>query len=220
MKPKWSAAWLAWGDFRKFWSQTVRWTMSSPSDPNLQTGVVIEGSNVIVRVDAVDDEGAFRDSQDIRVSILGQSTQVNDQPMRQVAPGRYEYVATIEDQGVYSVDVNQMDQGKVTRTEQYGFVIPYPAEYRYFGPDENFMSRIAAITGGRILRDPRAAFSTDGLRYQGLDWQPIWPWLLGAAMILFPLDIAMRRLQVPTELFARALTRWASLVPWRRREVS
>ncbi len=220
MKPKWSGAWLTWVDFRKFWSQAVRWTMSSPSDPNLQTGVVIEGSNVIVRVDAVDDEGAFRDSQDIRVSILGQTTQLNDQPMRQVAPGRYEYVAIIEDQGVYSVDVNQLDQGKVARTEQYGFVIPYPAEYRYFGPDENYMSRIAAITGGRILRDPRAVFNTEGLRYQGLDWQPIWPWLLGAAMLLFPLDIAMRRLQVPTELVARAVSRWTGLIPWRRREVS
>jgi len=138
--------------------------------------------------------------------------------MRQVAPGRYEYVATIDDQGVYSVDVNQYENGKVARTESSGFVVPYPAEYRYFGADDNYLGRLAAITGGKILRDPRAVFSSDGLRFQGQDWTPLWPYLLGAALALLPLDIAMRRLQVPTELVHRALVRWSALIPRRRRE--
>jgi hypothetical protein len=141
-------------------------------------------------------------------------------PMRQVAPGRYEFVAPIEEQGVYSVDVKLYESGKVTRTESTGFVVPYPAEYRYFGPDENFLGRLAAMTGGKILRDPRAVFSGDGLKFQGLDWTPLWPYLLGAALLLFPLDIAMRRLQVPTELVHRALVRWSALIPRRRREAS
>ncbi len=110
--------------------------------------------------------------------------------------------------------------GRATRTESTGFVVPYPAEYRYFGADETFLSRLAAITGGRILRDARASFSADGLRFQGLEWTPMWPFLIAAALLLFPLDIAMRRLQVPTELVARAIGRWLALVPWRRREAT
>lgn len=216
VKPKWAGAWLTWVDFKKFWAQAARWVMPAPSDPNLQVSTALDGSNLIVRVDAVDDEGNFRDSQDLRVTILGQSFQANDQPMRQVAPGRYELVATVEEQGVYSVDVNQVENGKVVRTESTGVVVPYPAEYRYFGVDDSYLGRLAGMTGGKILRDPRAAFQTDGLRFQGQDWTPLWPWLLGAAMVLFPLDIAMRRLQVPTEVVARALARWYGLRPWRR----
>ncbi|HEY3110035.1 MAG TPA: VWA domain-containing protein [Chloroflexota bacterium] len=218
IKLKWAAAWLTWGDFKKFWTQAVRWAMPAPSDPNLQVGVTVESPNVIVRVDAVDDEGSFRDGQDIRVSVLGQGFRADEQPMRQVAPGRYEYTATIEDQGVYSVDVSQYENGKAARTESTGFVVPYPAEYRYFGADDNYLGRLAAITGGKILRDPRAVFSSDGLKFQGLDWTPLWPYLLGAALILLPIDIAMRRLQVPTELVHRALVRWSALIPRRRRE--
>jgi Mg-chelatase subunit ChlD len=216
VKPKWAGAWLTWGDFKKFWAQAVRWVMPAPSDPNLQVSTSLEGSNLIVRVDAVDDEGNFRDSQDLRLNILGQGFQVNDQAMRQVGPGRYEYVATIDEQGVYSVDVNQVENGKVVRTESTGFVVPYPPEYRYFGVDDNALGRLAGMTGGKILRDPRAAFQTDGLRFAGQDWMPLWPWLLGLALALFPLDIAMRRLQVPTEIVARALARWWGLMPWRR----
>ncbi|HEV8634757.1 MAG TPA: VWA domain-containing protein [Chloroflexota bacterium] len=218
VKPKWAAAWLGWGDFKKFWAQAVRWTMPAPSDPNLQVLTSQEGANVVVRVDALDDEGAFKSGQDIRATVLGQSLQANDQPMRQVAPGRYELVAPIEEPGVYSVDVTLYENNRPARTESTGFVVPYPAEYRYFGPDENFLGRLAAITGGKILRDPRAALSPEGLRFQGLEWTPLWPYLLALALALFPLDIAMRRLQVPTELVARALSRWYGLAPWRRRE--
>lgn len=217
VKSKWSAQWLTWADFKKLWTQAVRWTMPAPSDPNLQTSVTLDGSNVIVRVDDVDDEGTFRDGQELRVNILGQSLQLNDQPMRQTAPGRYELTTTVEDQGVYSVDVNQVENGKVTRTESTGFVVPYPAEYRFFGADENFLSRIAGITGGKILKDPRGAWTTDGVKFNGQDFTPLWPWMLGIAMALFPLDIAMRRLQVPTEIVARFLSGWAARMPRLRR---
>jgi Ca-activated chloride channel family protein len=220
VKQKWASAWLTWGDFKKFWAQAVRWTMPAPSDPNLQVLTTQEGPNVYVRADALDDEGAFQSGQDIRVTVLGQAYQANEQPMRQIAPGRYEFVAPVEEPGVYSVDVSTFQSGRATRTESTGFVVPYPAEYRYFGADETFLSRLAAITGGRILRDPRASFSPDGLRFQGLEWTPLWPLLIAAALVLFPLDIAMRRLQVPTELFARAVGRWLALVPWRRREAT
>jgi hypothetical protein len=192
--------------------------MPAPSDPNLQVLTSYEGSNVVVRVDALDDEGAFRSGQDIRVTILGQSAQANDEAMRQVAPGRYEFVRPIEEQGVYSVDVTLYENGRPSRTESTGFVVPYPAEYRYFGPDENFLGRLAAITGGKILRDPRAALSPEGLRFQGLEWTHLWPYLFALALALFPLDIAMRRLQVPTGLVARLVARWYALLPWRRRE--
>lgn len=215
VKGKWTASWMTWSDFKKFWTQAVRWTMPAPSDPNLQTSVTLDGSNVVVRVDDVDDDGSFKDGQDLRVNILGQGFQVQDQPMRQTAPGRYEFTTTVEDQGVYSVDVNQFENGKVTRTESTGFVVPYPAEYRYFGVDENFLGRLAGITGGKILRDPRGAWTTDGVKFSGSDFTPLWPWLLGAALVLFPLDIAMRRLQVPTELVARVVGRWAALIPRR-----
>ncbi|TAK24919.1 MAG: VWA domain-containing protein [Chloroflexota bacterium] len=216
IRGKWTSAWFAWPDFRRFWSQAVRWTLASPSDPNLQVIATLDGKNLITRVDALDDDGVFRDGQDLRLTVTGQTFQIVDQTMRQIAPGRYESVVPVEDQGVYAIDVAQFEGGRVVRTESVGAVVPYPSEYRQFGTDDVFLSRLAAMTGGKIVRDPRGVFAPDGLRFHGLDWRPIWPWLVGLALLLFPLDIAMRRLQVPTELFARWLGRVAGALPWRR----
>ncbi len=50
--PLWAGKWLAWDDFARFWSQTVRWTMASPVNHQLQpsisvsTGQYAEGSNL------------------------------------------------------------------------------------------------------------------------------------------------------------------------------
>lgn len=206
-KNKWTSEWLAWADYRRFWGQLVRWTMPAPSDPNLQTVAVVDGTNVTVRVEALDDDGGFRDLQDIRVTVLGPTLQLTDQPARQVAPGRYELSFEAADIGAYSIDATQLENGKPVRTESTGFAISYPAEYRFLGSDDSVLNRIAAMTGGKILRDPRGVFSPDGLKFQGDTWVALWPWLLAAALVLFPLDIAFRRLQVPTELAFRWLRR-------------
>ncbi|HUE76113.1 MAG TPA: VWA domain-containing protein [Chloroflexota bacterium] len=207
VKDKWSAAWLTWSEFRRFWSQLVRWTMPAPSEPNLQTIVTTEGNNVVVRVEALDDDGTFRHLQDIRMTAIGTSLRLIEQPVRQVAPGRYETTFVAPDVGVYSIDVAQFDGGMITRTESTGVVIPYPSEYRFLGTDTSLLNRIAGMTSGKVLLGPRAVFSPDGLKFQGDSWVPLWPWLLGAALLLFPIDVAFRRLQVPTEVIARLIGR-------------
>jgi Ca-activated chloride channel homolog len=107
--------------------------------------------------------------------------------------------------GVYSVDVAQIQRGQVTRTESTGFAVPYPSEYRFLGPDESILHRVASLTDGLVLRDPRAVFRPDGLTFEGKEWFPLWPWLLGIALLLFPFDVAMRRLNLPAGLIGRLL---------------
>jgi hypothetical protein len=57
------------------------------------------------------------------------------------------------------------------------------------------MAKIAAIGGGRVLREPRDAFARDIL-FDGQTRQPLWPYLLGLALVLFPFDVGIRRLKI------------------------
>jgi len=66
--PKWGGDWLRWPDFAKFWSQTVRWSLPSPADPNLQISSEVRGKYVTIRVDVTDD-GAYQDLQDVRARV-------------------------------------------------------------------------------------------------------------------------------------------------------
>jgi len=210
---KWAGSWQDWPDYRRFWSQVVRWTLPAPVDPNIQVSTSHDGTNALVRVDAVDDDGGFRDGQDIRLNLQGADLRITEQRLRQVGPGRYETQVRLLQPGVYSVEAVLYEADRPSRVETYGLTVPYPAEYRAFGNDDIALNRIAAMTGGRVLRDPRASFIPDGLKYQGFDWHPLWPYLLGLALLLFPLDIAMRRLQVPADQVARWIRGLGRLIP-------
>src|SRR5439155_18607559 len=81
-------------------------------------------------------------------------------------------------------------------------------EYRNFGVDEQSLASLAAVTGGRELLDPAEAFDHSGLEFAGEDALSLWPWLLLLAVVLFPIDVAIRRLRVdPIDLSRRG---WGS----------
>jgi hypothetical protein len=92
----------------------------------------------------------------------------------------------------------------VVRQETAGFVVPYPAENRAFGLDDETLGRVAVAAGGRVLHEPREAFARD-LPMEGQSRIPLWPYLLGAATLLFPLDVGVRRLKISPSYLRRKL---------------
>jgi hypothetical protein len=104
----------------------------------------------------------------------------------------------LSDPGVYQLSVNQTRADGTNETATIGFVAPYPAEYGL--PDEKagepLLRQIAAATGGRtfsreesLLPDGSSSENTDTLQ-KPLE---LWPWLLLAALILWPIEIVWRR---------------------------
>src|SRR5207244_6518345 len=46
--PHWASHWLSWKDFADFWSQSVRWTMASPINRQLQPSAVVSSQMSVV----------------------------------------------------------------------------------------------------------------------------------------------------------------------------
>jgi hypothetical protein len=86
-----------------------------------------------------------------------------------------------------------------------GWVMSYSPEYNLdaAGDGAALLSDLALLTGGRSLADdPAGAFAHNlGARPATT---PIWPWLLLAALLLLPVDVAVRRLIVTRRELARA----------------
>ena len=207
--PKWAADWLTWPGLAQFWSQTVRWSLRSPADPNLQVSSSVRGRHVTIRVDAADDDGVFQDLLDVRARVLTSEGQSDELRLEQTRPGRYETAFAVAAEGAYELDVTQHQGDAVVREETAGFVVPYPPEYRRFGLDAEFLARLAALGGGQVLREPREAFRRDIL-FEGQMRLPLWPWLLTAATVLFPLDVGVRRLKISPAYLRRRL--WVPFV--------
>lgn len=130
--------------------------------------------------------------------------------VRQDAPGVYSGVAKGLAQGVYQVSIEQRlpDTGELIARQGEGFVVPYPGEFSITDNAEQagreLLGDLAQLGGGAVLTlaDPREVLAHD------LEAQPVrlalWPWLLLASILLFPLDVATRRLSVSwSDLFRR-----------------
>ena len=93
------------------------------------------------------------------------------------------------------VQADDLENGAPVRSETAGFVVTPDPELRTIGPNRPLLEQLAASTGGRELSEPSEAFRRDPT-WLATRWTPFWPWLLGLALLLLPLDVAARRLSL------------------------
>jgi hypothetical protein len=93
-------------------------------------------------------------------------------------------------------------------------VAPTAAEYRLLGTNEALLASLRGATGGSAITTPLEPWIHD-LRTTATSTD-LWPWLLVLALILWPLDIALRRVMIGRREFAAAGS-WVRALPRRRR---
>ena len=74
-----------------------------------------------------------------------------------------------------------------------GISVGYPDELRLLPTNVSILKQIADASGGRYAPAPDTVTAADGRTAR----QPLalWPWLLMAALLLFIVDVALRRLE-------------------------
>jgi|DewCreStandDraft_2_1066082.scaffolds.fasta_scaffold00290_46 uncharacterized membrane protein len=207
--PEWAGDWMTRPDLRLFWQRLVRWTMPFPMERTLQVSTSVDGNTVAISVEALEENLSFRNLVPTEARILTPSGTETVVPLQQTAPGRYEGRITAPDQGAYRLAVEQRDGDRVVASETTGFVVQPLAEYANVGTNERLLRRIAEETRGRVLSDPAEAYRHEGIVTRAPE--EVWPYLLTAALVLFIIDVALRRLRIAaTDLayWGRALGRW------------
>jgi uncharacterized membrane protein len=197
---RWGVNWVNWENYVRFWDQAVRWTITEGTTSNIETRVVIEGEQARLIVDARDNAGAFLNNLDLQLSLVDPESQAFLLPLHQVAPGRYEATFTPDTEGAYILHVSGANTGgeqPIVLDQTTGWVMTYSAEYnrREQGDGGALLRGLAELTAGRSLEEnPTAAFAHN-LAAQ-VAGTPIWAWLMLAALLLLPIDIAIRRLVI------------------------
>jgi len=197
---QWSSAWVSSPEAPRVWSQAVRWAMPEPQRPDLRVSAVVDGPSVTLRAESVRDDGTFADLQDTRATVVTPAGDAVEARLPQRAPGIYELRTEAPSLGTYRVLFAQYENGKSVRDEMSGFVVLPNPETRGVGVNTTLLNQLAARTGGRALSDPADIQSLD--RGEVDRTEPLWPWLALAALVLLPVDVAIRRLRWPW--FSRA----------------
>jgi hypothetical protein len=68
----------------------------------------------------------------------------------------------------------------------------YPEEYRLKPVDRTFLEALATQTGGKLAPEPKDVFAPLG--ESATVPRALWPWFAGAGLVLYVLDLLVRRL--------------------------
>jgi hypothetical protein len=118
------------------------------------------------------------------------------------------------DSGAYGVRITQTRPGTTPLGRTVGLVAPTAAEYRLLGSNEPFLGALRSATGGGEIVTPQDPWIHD-LKTTARSTD-LWPLLLLLALLLWPLDIALRRVSIGRREFASAGV-WLRDLPGRRR---
>jgi Ca-activated chloride channel family protein len=202
VKSQWAVEWLRWPGFEKFWGQLVHEHMRQKHRRELDMQSEIVGGQLHASVDAFGADERFENNLVSKLSIIGPEpggeSRVVD--LRQTAPGRYEIGLPLDRYGSFLLRAEHMHEDKDGQLRpvavSYGHISnPYPREYASFEPDLITLERAAVATGGQV--DPKtvaAVFDPAGEKVTF--HEELWPKFIYAAMVVFLLDLLVRRVRL------------------------
>jgi hypothetical protein len=199
---KWARDWVTWPEFPRFAAQLVQWVVPSAASSGLSTAIHSEGAQTVIDVKALDANGQPQDGLQMRVGLVGPNGFSQELMLNQVAPGEYRASIASPIQGTYLAQIAGTKDGQVVAQQTAGMVVPYSPEYRQGQSNSGLLDALARATSGAHLTQPAEAFAhtLSGVSRA----QEIALPLLLLALLLLPLDIAVRRLMLRREDFAAA----------------
>ena len=169
-----------------------------------------------LRVESVEDDGSPRDFYRDQVAVIGPDLAPATVDLAQVAPGVYEAPIGELDRGAYAVRVTQTQPGSTPLGGRWGWSHRPPPSTGCSARTSRSSRRCAATSGGAVEARPRPWIH---------DLRPrtgspsLWPRLLVLALLLWPLDIALRRVSLGRRELADG-RRWVAGRPWATRRTT
>jgi Ca-activated chloride channel homolog len=215
VKSRWAVEWLKWPGFEQFWGQLVREHMRQKHQRELDMKAEIVGGRLRASVDAFTPDERFENNLSSRLIITGPEPggEAKTVDMRQTAPGRYEVDLPLSKYGSFLLKAEHLREQeggtKKVSAVSYGHVSnPYPREYASFQPDRAMLERVALAAGGKQdPATPAEIFDPQGEKVT--EHEPLWSRFLFAAIVVFLLDLLVRRVRIFDRKFVPRRSRTA-----------
>jgi uncharacterized membrane protein len=215
---RWASSWLGWDGFARFFSQAVAWTFPGDETAGIDASFETVDGKTRLRVESTAEDGSPRDFYDTSAALVGGADlETVAVDLVQVAPGVYEAPVGELDSGAYLVRITQTRPGTTPLQRIVGLVAPTPAEYRQLGENAAILAALRSATGGGIVATAEDPWVHDLAVTTSLT--ELWPLLLVLALLLWPLDIALRRVSVGRRELAAGRA-WLGALPARRTRVA
>jgi hypothetical protein len=193
-KARWAAEWLNWPQFGQFWAQVVRHALRKAEAKGTFVDVKRTGRKAVVTLDAIEASGRFLNRAASELTLVDPGLATRKIEMAQVAPGRYQAEFDTTRAGSYQLMFSQTRDNQALGRQTRGLAVGYPDELRLRSTNTEVLKSIAAAAGGRSDARPESVFEAPGRAVPRA--VPLWPYLATAAVLLFVLDVALRRIDL------------------------
>jgi hypothetical protein len=196
-KAKWARIWLTWDKYRQFWSQIGQWSLRRLENADFTTDVSVDKGEGLINVEAVDDQGNYRNFLNLQAAVVSPKGERQTVRLEQTGPGHYEARFPTKEVGAYLLNLMDIKDGQLRGSQVVGASVNYSPEFNTSEPNLSLLRHLAESTGGKIL-EPLATGVNPFLHDRRKTFQPhdLWESLLKLAILLFTLDVAVRRIQI------------------------
>ncbi len=196
VKNRWSADWIDWEGYGQLWGQIVRDSIRRDIGTEFQWRVMREGAEAVVVLRVFGPDGAYRNGLSPKVRIGSPDGQSAVTQLRQVAPGEYRTrvplgAARTAPYRFELVESPGLSKQAVARAGIRNVFYPYPDEYRVLPANLELLKVIGETTGGSFA--PKTGDIFADLGDGGTVSKALWQYFALAALLLFLLDIVVRR---------------------------
>ena len=212
-KAKWGKIWLNWDKYRQFWSQIGQWSLRRIDNADFTTEVDVDKGEGRINVEALDEQGNFRNFLNLSATVVSPKGERVPVRLEQTGPGHYEARFPTKEVGAYLLNIMDMKEGQVRGSQVVGASVNYSPEFTASEPNFNLLRRIAESGDGKILEPQNPAanpFEHD--RKKTFQPKDLWDWLLKFAVLLFTVDVGVRRIQLDRDEWTRAMRKLRSWI--------
>jgi hypothetical protein len=189
---KWSPYWATWEGNSRLWNQIVSWTFPQWSQGGWTAETELEGSSGKITLSLPVGSAML---QQMEAIVLNQTLERETIELKPVAPGKLEGIFTAAEPGTYLIQVIQRRGEQIIASETAGLNVAYSPEYSLLQGGEQRITTWMETVEGSLLASSERVFS--GELPRKWNHQDISEWLLMLATLLWPVDIALRRVQIP-----------------------
>lgn len=196
VKNRWAADWIDWPGYAQLWGQILRDSARRDVGSEIRWRVTREGREAVCSLAVFAADGAYRNGLSPKVRMVAPDGNSSVAQLRQVAPGRYEARVALPTSSASPyrfelVETPGISKQELARAGVRSVIYPYPDEYRIYPPNIDLLKAISDQTGGKFA--PKTAEIFADLGDRSIASVPLWRHLAAAALMLFLLDIGVRR---------------------------
>ena len=193
-RSRWASDWVAWSQYRQFWQQVVQWSRRRLDNARFTAQMAFEQGTGRLVVEALDDQGNFRNFLDLQAAVSNPKGTREMVRLQQLGPGHYEAAFPVQETGSYLVHLLESAEGRVVASQVLGASLSYSPEYNVRHANHGLLRRVAELTGGKEIRPDRSG-SNPFFDDRRPTWQPqdLWEPLLQITLLLFVVDVGVRR---------------------------